>query len=159
MANTLIIYYSNTGTIAGASRQLAEIMGADLYEIKPEKAYDKNMWTAWDVARAEREQNRLPKLATALPDVSGYDYVILGIPVWGYTLANPIMTLLKELDLTGKIVSAFWSFYDHDEKVVSDLKAMIQNGQYLAGLPLTQGVLHQTSSLRQALAEFAQKIR
>lgn len=158
MANSLIIYYSNTGTIAGASHQLAEIIGADVFEIKPEKAYDKNMWVAWDVARAEREQNRLPKLASKLPDLSRYDNIILGIPVWGYTLANPIMTLLYNLDLSGKKVYAFWSFYDHDEQVVGDLKGMIQNGQYVAGLPLTQAILHQPGRLNQALTDFAQKI-
>lgn len=159
MTKTLIIYYSNTGTIRGVSDQLSGLTGADTYEIKPIKAYDKNMWTAWDVARAERDQNRLPELATALPDLAAYDTIVLGIPVWGYTLANPMITLLNTLDLQGKTVYAFWSFYDHDEEVEKDLNRLIQNGSYAGGLPLTQGILHNPSRLKQALADFAHKIQ
>ena len=158
MSKTLILYYSNTGTIARVSQELATMCGADTYEVKPIKDYDANMWTAWEVAKKEREQQHLPQLATPLPDLTPYDTIILGIPVWGFTLANPLLTLLKQLDFQGKAVSAFWSFYDHDEKVVPDLTRLLKNGTYTHGLPLTQSVIHNQGQLKQKLEEFTATI-
>ena len=110
MSKTLIIYYSHTGTVHSIAQRLAKMTGADTYEIKPKTIYDRDMWAAWDVAKAEQEQGILPPLITKIPNIDRYQQVILGIPVWGRTIANPMQTLLSQLDFQGKNVYVFWNF-------------------------------------------------
>lgn len=78
---TLIIYFSNTGMVKRIAELSSKIINADLFEIKPEIPYSSNMWKAWDRAKADREQNKLPQLSTSLPDLAEYDNIVIGIPV------------------------------------------------------------------------------
>ena len=158
MAKTLIIYYSNTGGTVSVAKVMAKQLQAETFEIKPVKTYDKNMWTAWDVAKAERDNQQLPKLKATLLDITPYDNIIIGTPVWGYTMANPIMTLLNQLDFQGKNIYGFWTFYDHDEQMIADFKRYIHNGHFIKGLPITQSNLHDSNRLDTLIADFVASI-
>lgn len=154
MSKTLIVYYSHTGTVHSIAQRLAKMTGADTYEIKPKTIYDRDMWAAWDVAKAEQEQGILPPLITKIPNIDRYQQVILGIPVWGRTIANPMQTLLSQLDFQGKNVYVFWTFYDHDEKIRDALAQQIRNGHFTSGLPLTMNVVHAPGQLEGVLQKW-----
>lgn len=154
MSKTLIVYYSHTGTVHSIAQRLAKMTGADTYEIKPKTIYDRDMWAAWDVAKAEQEQGILPPLITKIPNIDRYQQVILGIPVWGRTIANPMQTLLSQLDFQGKNVYVFWTFYDHDEKMRDALAQQIRNGHFTSGLPLTMNVVHAPGQLEGVLQKW-----
>ena len=55
-------------------------------------------------------------------------------------MTNPVFSFMRSMDFTDKKVSAFWTFYDHDEKVNSDMKAEAKNAHYVAGLPLPRSL-------------------
>ena len=40
-------------------------------------------------------------------DLSNYDRIILGTPVWWYTITPPVRTFLKNYDLNGKVIIPF----------------------------------------------------
>ena len=108
----LVAYFSATGTTAGVAKNLAEAAGADLYEIRPRTPY-----TSADLdwnnpkSRSSIEMRDNPKfrppIEGALPDVSGYDTVLIGFPIWWYVAPHIINTFLESYDLTGKIVVPF----------------------------------------------------
>ena len=186
MSKTLIVYYSHTGTVHSIAQRLAKMTGADTYEIKPKTIYDRDMWAAWDVAKAEQDavteqdereglvrlyldellpanwnqmglyerRDFLPPLITKIPNIDRYQQVILGIPVWGRTIANPMQTLLSQLDFQGKNVYVFWTFYDHDEKMRDALAQQIRNGHFTSGLPLTMNVVHAPGQLEGVLQKW-----
>ena len=137
---TLIAYYSQSGQTKRMAEMLAEKLGADLYEIVPERKYNDDMWKAWDEAQVERKENKYPALKGGLPDISGYDTVLLGTGIWGYTMANPVTSFIRQMDFTGKKMSAFWTFYDHDEKVDSDMRDSLKGAEYVKGLPLPRSL-------------------
>ena len=59
---TLVAFYSQSGQTKKYAQLIAEKMGADLYEIIPERKYNNDMWKAWDEAQVERNENNYPAL-------------------------------------------------------------------------------------------------
>lgn len=107
---TLIAYFSCTGTTKAAAEQLAALTGADLYEIVPEEPYTADDLDYNSDCRANREQNdpsARPAIAGELPDLTDYDIILLGYPIWWGTLPKIIDTFLESTDLSGKVILPF----------------------------------------------------
>ena len=108
---TLIAYFSaESGTTARAAKDAAQALGADLYEITPEKPY-----TAADLrytnplARCNREffaKKDVP-VTGKIESFADYDTVLIGFPIW-YGCAPLIVNIFcKGYDWSGKKVAAF----------------------------------------------------
>ena len=100
MSKKLVAYFSASGTTAAAAKKLAQAAGADLYEIKPETPY----------TRADlnwQDKNSRPALADAAADISGYDTVFVGFPVWWYVAPTIINSFLEAYDFSGKKIVLF----------------------------------------------------
>ena len=107
----LVAYFSATGTTARAARTLAEAVGADLFEIAPETPYtaadlnwnDKNSRSSREMA----DEKCRPAVAGDSPDMSRYDTVFVGFPIWWYVEPRIVDTFLEAHDLSGKTVVPF----------------------------------------------------
>lgn len=139
---SLIVYYSKTGVVDEMAKLIAKKTDSDLYRIQSASEYDPDMWKAWDQAQEEIAENNMPQLIGTLPDISHYDQVIIGGPVWGYSISNPIHSYLNKTDFKGKPVSAFWTYYDHDEKYIETLNNSLINATYRSGLALSMSIIH-----------------
>ncbi len=137
---TLIAYYSQSGQTKRMAEVIAEKLSADLYEIIPTRTYNDDMWKAWDEAQVERQENKYPELKGGMPDLSGYDMILIGTGIWGYTMANPVTSFIRQMDFAGKTMSAFWTFYDHDEKADEDFRGCLKGAKYVKGLPLPRSL-------------------
>ncbi|MBQ5458818.1 MAG: hypothetical protein IIT61_08880, partial [Bacteroidales bacterium] len=60
--------------------------------------------------RQELEEGILPEIKPIAADISKYDVVFIGFPVWFGTYAPPISTLLENADLSGKKIVPFCTF-------------------------------------------------
>lgn len=158
MDDTLIIYYSSTGYNEKVAKLVAEKTNADVFRVEPVKAYDTDMEAAWDVAKRERDEGKLPELKTGYPDMSKYRRIIFGGPAWGYTVSNPLQSFLKNADFAGKQVYPWVTFYDHDEKYLSDLKSQLHNGQVHDLLELNMGILNNSQSLNRTIGKWLKQI-
>lgn len=94
----------NTRVIAGTVRRA---LGADLFEIRPARAYPEDYEETVEQARGERDRGDEPALAELVPDMAGYDAVFLGFPVWGETAPPVIRSFLRAHDVRGKTVRSF----------------------------------------------------
>ena len=109
--SALVAYFSATGTTARVARTLAETVGADLFEIEPEAPYtaaDLN-WNDKD-SRSSREmadEKCRPAVAGDALDMSRYDTVFLGFPIWWYVEPRIIDTFLEAHDFSGKTIVPF----------------------------------------------------
>lgn len=93
-SHILVVYFSRTGeqyTVGvidhGNTAIVAEIIadetGADLFEILPEDDhYPMTYNELTDVAKKEQNDKARPAYAGAVPDLSQYDTVFIGAPVW-----------------------------------------------------------------------------
>ena len=108
---TLVAYFSATGTTARAARELAGAINADLFGIVPEKPYtsadlnwnDKNSRSSREMA----DEKCRPAVAGDGPDMSAYDTVFVGFPIWWYVEPRIIDTFLEAHDFSGKTVVPF----------------------------------------------------
>ena len=111
MSKKLVAYFSASGTTAKVAKTLAEAAGADLYEIKPQVPYTKSDLNWMDkTARSTIEMNdksSRPAIVTGDVDVSGYDTILLGFPIWWYIAPTIINTFLESYDFSGKTIVLF----------------------------------------------------
>lgn len=107
----LVAYFSASGVTAKAAWKLSEVIGADLYEIKPEVPYTRADLDWMDKnSRSSVEMNNpssRPAIATKLPDMEKYDAVFVGFPIWWYVAPKIINTFLESYDFSGKVIIPF----------------------------------------------------
>lgn len=112
MKKFLVAYFSATGTTAGVAKNLAEAAGADLYEIRPKTPYTSadldwnNPKSRSSIEMMDNPKFR-PPIEGALPDVSGYDTVLVGFPIWWYVAPRIVNTFFEGCDLSGKKIAVF----------------------------------------------------
>ena len=110
MNKVLVAYFSASGVTAKVAERLTEAAGADLFEIEPETPYTKADLNGMNKnSRSTLEMNDRacrPPMARAA-DVSGYDVIFVGFPVWWYREPSIIDTFMESADFTGKTVVPF----------------------------------------------------
>ena len=110
MGKTLVAYFSASGTTAALAKKLAEALGADIWEIRPEEPYTEAdlKWTN-PLARCNREKlgSKDVPVAGTVENWADYERVYLGFPIWYYCAPNVVNTFCKGYDWTGKQIVLF----------------------------------------------------
>ena len=106
----LVLYYSQTSNTKTVAREIATRLGADIEEIIPLKPYEGDLQATVERCRQEREEGITPEIQPLTSDLSQYDVIFLGYPVWFGTYAPPVAALLDQVDLSGKKVVPFCTF-------------------------------------------------
>ena len=110
-SSILVVYFSTDDTIRAAAFTIADELSADLFEIQPVEPY-----TADDVnyhnsqSRTSIEQNdpqARPAIASLPEDLSRYDTILLGYPIWWGQAPRILYTFMESVDLTGKTIIPF----------------------------------------------------
>ena len=107
----LVVYFSATGTTSQVGKQIAKIADADICEISPLTPYsDADLdWTNKQ-SRSSLEMSdstARPKIKAVAVDVSQYDYVFLGYPIWWNLAPRAVNTFIETTNLAGKTVIPF----------------------------------------------------
>ena len=111
MSKVLVAYFSASGVTKGVAENLAKAAKADIYEIKPQVPYtdadlnwtDKSSRTSVEM----KDWNSRPAIIDDNFDVSGYDTVFLGFPIWWYIAPTIINTFLEAHDFSSKKIILF----------------------------------------------------
>ena len=111
MSKKLVAYFSASGVTARAAQQMAEAVGADLYEIRPAQPYtDADLDWRDQHSRSTlemRDPASRPALADPVPALDGYGTVLLGFPIWWYVEPRIVDTFLESYDFSGKTLIPF----------------------------------------------------
>ena len=106
----LVAYFSASGTTEKLAKTLAEVSGADLFEIRPEKPYsDGDLKWMNPVARCNREKfgkKDVPVIGR-VENFAEYGLIILGFPIWYGCAPNVVNTFVKGYNWTGKKLALF----------------------------------------------------
>jgi len=132
----LIVYYSHTGTTKSIAEKIQEKTGADMLEIKTLRTYPAEYSALTEEAKRELNANNLPALTGKAPDMSPYDLVLVGGPVWWYTVSTPVMSFLREADFAGRKAAAFCTHEGGVGKTFADFKKQAKNAVVLEGIDL-----------------------
>ena len=111
MGKTLVAYFSASGVTADLSKRLADAIGADLYEIKPEQTYtdaDLNWQDKQSRSSIEmNDRNSRPAIGNKVENMEQYDTVFVGFPIWWYREPSIIDTFMEAYSFDGKTVIPF----------------------------------------------------
>ena len=108
-SNSVVLYFSATGTTKKIAERIAGKLGSDIIEIIPKEKYKDEDLDYNSDCRANREQNdskARPEIKNKI-DISKYDTIYLGYPIWWGTNPKIILTLLDSCDFTGKTIIPF----------------------------------------------------
>ena len=110
MKRMLVAYFSASGMTAKVADKMAKAAGADLFEIAPAQPYTKadlNWMDKLSRSTLEMKDRSCRPAMAAKPDVSAYDVILVGFPVWWYREPSIIDTFMESADFTGKTVIPF----------------------------------------------------
>lgn len=110
-SRSLVVYYSWGGNTRIVAERLARMLQADIYEIRTINTYPRDGRETAMISIEERRTGNLPEIHADLPDLTQYERVYLGGPVWNAYIPTPLARYLELTDLTGKHVCPFWT--DH----------------------------------------------
>lgn len=103
---TLVIYYSLSGHTKDIAERIQKMTGGDIYAIKTTTKLDRYPWFYLNLKR-QLSTKKYPELEGNIPDLSQYDTIFVGSPVWWYTMATPMYAFLQKVDFLGKRVVPF----------------------------------------------------
>ena len=107
---TLVTFFSAGGATAKVAKEYAEKIGADVFEIVPEKPYTKaDINYLNPVSRCNREQmgGKDVPVAGRIENFDQYDTVYIGFPIWYGQAPRVIHTFAQGYDWSGKAVHLF----------------------------------------------------
>lgn len=138
MVKKLVAYFSASGVTKKVAEMISEVSGCELYEIKPKQAYtkadlnwmDKNSRSSVEM----KDKKFRPEIITKDIEMSDYDEIILGFPIWWYVAPTIINTFLEAYDFSGKKITLFaTSGGSGFGNTVSELKPSAPNADIVEG--------------------------
>ncbi len=155
----LIVYYSFSGNTKYIAEKIREKTGGDVFEIETVKTYPSEYSALTEEAKRELQAGDLPALKKNPPDMSSYDLILVGGPVWWYTVATPVMSFLRQADFAGKKVSAFCTHEGGIGKYFPHFKEQARNAVVLEGLDLYKPRQARKGEVDKALDSWLGKLR
>lgn len=148
MKKTLVAYFSASGVTRGVATQLAEVAGADLYEIVPEQIYtDADLDWRDSLSRSSvemKDKTSRPAIKKTELKIDDYDTIYVGFPIWWYTCPTIINTFMEAYDFAGKTVIPFaTSGGSSIEQACNDLKAAYPKANWKEGRLLNNATKEQ----------------
>ena len=103
----LVVCLSRTGNTRVIAHQIRRARQADFFEIETAKPYPEDYEAMVKQAQEERDSGYEPALKATVSDITLYETIFLGFPIWGTTAPSPVRSFLSAHDLSGKSVVPF----------------------------------------------------
>ena len=133
----IIISFSKSGNTQIISDYINQSTNITLYNIKPKTSYPSSDDETLTIAQNEQNTNARPEIDNPLTDISNYDIILLGYPLWYGHLPNIVITQLELLNLNNKEI---YPFNTHGSSGISnsvnDIKKYASNANVHDGFPI-----------------------
>lgn len=130
----LILYYSQEGSTKHVAETLRDMLEADIEAIELEDPYSGSYDETIERCKKEMESGEVPAVKPLKADLSKYDVVFLGYPIWFGTYARPIAGLVKNESFKGKKVITFCTFGSGGlQSSTADLKKALPDAEVVEG--------------------------
>ena len=138
VSKILVSYFSASGNTKNVAVKLASLVNADLFEIEAKDKYTAEDldWTNNEsrTTREMKDRDFRPEIVKKVDNISDYEKIVIGFPVWWYTAPTIINTFIEENDLSGKDIYVFvTSGGSGVEKSLDDLSKTYPNLNFISG--------------------------
>jgi flavodoxin len=148
----LVVYYSFTGNTRILAQALREktcgvMHGVDTYTPYLERTVEKE-------TRRELESGDLPFMKYPVSFLLAYDFILVGGPVWHYTVSTPLMSFLSAADFGGNRVAAFCTHERGVGRYFHDFACRARNARLVANFELNICRHDRCSDMEKLLVEW-----
>lgn len=142
---------NNTELLA---QMIQQMTGADIFQIQTEQVYPVEHSENSEIAGRQKDEDARPVLTSHVEDMSQYDTIILGYPLWWYTAPMAIRTFLEEYDFAGKQIVPYATSLGADiAESIHDIEGLCPDAVVAEGLLLTNSTSDYTDTVSQWLAQ------
>ena len=128
-----------SGNTETAADVIARLTGGELYEIRTSEKYPVDHSENSQIAHEEQEEDARPPLIDPI-DISGYDTIFIGYPIWWYEEPMVIRSFLESQDFSGKTILPFCTSGEVPiEKSVEDIRQLAPDADVKDGLRMQSG--------------------
>ncbi len=154
-SKTLIIFFTRTNNTLLFANYIKEILNIDTYQIIPATPYTDDLDTMLELAREERNNNVRPEIKDPLTDISKYDTIFLGYPLWHSYLPNIVINQLEKLNLKGKTIYPFNTCGSSGiGNSINDIKAAASGATIKDGFPISQSNIKDKDTSMEQIKEW-----
>ncbi len=108
--NSIVVYFSRTNNTENGANYIVDVTNSSSYEILAKIPYTDDDIKYYTDCRADREQNdpnARPEIGSEAIDLTGYDIIYLGYPIWHGQAPKIMYTFVESYDLNGKTIVPF----------------------------------------------------
>lgn len=132
--NKLVVYFSYTGNTKMIANKIREKLNCDILEVKTVIPYSEDYDTVVNDEQNSEASNHLPEIQDIGIDLSKYDEIILGTPVWWYRPVPAIRTFLNQNDLSRKTIKPFATNAGWLGKTFKEIRTLCPNSEIWEGM-------------------------
>jgi len=107
MNKKLLVYFSYSGNTRKIVNIIKDNIDCDILELKPKVPYSRDYQSVVDEYQNNENDKKVCELESYNVNLDNYNPIIIGTPVWWYSITPVIRAFLKREDLTGKKVNVF----------------------------------------------------
>jgi flavodoxin len=135
MTRTLIAFHSRTGYTRRVAQALADRLDADLDEIEIVQPLAGRV--GYLMCAIEAMTGLAPALKPAHKDPANYELIVVGTPVWFWSLASPVRSWLEQHPLRGRRFGFFCTMGGSGASCVFSTMTELAGDKAIATLALT----------------------
>ena len=98
--------YVDKGNTEIVAEYLQELTGADMFKVEPAVPYSEVYMTCIEEAKERTKSHNAP-IKENIPDISSYEVIYVGSPIYWGGMPEELFTALKGHDYSGKIIRPF----------------------------------------------------
>ncbi len=127
----IVIFYSFEGNTKLIAENIAKETGADILELKPQqemktKGFMKYFWGGKSAMMKSK-----PKLLPINKNITDYDILFIGTPVWAWTYAPPLNTFFSKYHVSNKKIALFCCHGGGKGKIFNKMKSALGSNEFL----------------------------
>lgn len=126
--------YIEKGNTEVIAEYIRDITGADMFKVEPLEDYSENYMTCIEEAKVRTRTHNAP-IKESVPDISSYEVIYVGSPVYWGGMPEELFTALKGLDYTRKTIRPFVT---HEGSGLSSIPNQLK--QICVGANVTEGI-------------------
>ena len=155
---SLVVYYSFSGNTRLIAETVAVAINADIEELKPEKPLNASGagYVMWGLRQLVSQSK--PSLLPMKHRIEDYDLIIIGTPVWSYTVTPPIRTFLEKQQINNKQVALFCCHGGDYGKTIENMKNSLTGNKIIGAADFYDPIKHSPDTNRKRAAEWIRSI-
>jgi len=155
---SLVIFYSFSGNTRLIAKFVAQTLNADIEELKPIKPLnaDGAGYVMWGLRQLVSQSK--PPLMPLEHNPMEYDLIVLGTPVWSYTVTPPIRTFLSDNHIIGKNVALFCCHGGNYGKTFKNMEKALQGNKIVSTADFYDPLKHDSDVNIKKAVEWAKTV-